>query len=532
MSELEPMPPAKTTAPSLLAANTFLLLGIGIIMVVSRYLSDLLPPFWMSSLAEFALAAITLVFIRAEKLPIKKTLRLQWPGWHPVALSALLAIGVWLVSVSINVMAMLVLGYAAPATPSAFPKNIGGALALVIATTISAPLCEEIMFRGYIQRAYERWGAWPGILISGGIFAIYHLRFQGVFALMPVALLLGFVAWRSQSLWPGIILHATYNAIASLLIVAMRFLPMQILGILVAMILCLALLLAPVALIGLWWFWKATPSPARIVAQKMVGWRRWVWSVPLVILLVVYGYFAFAEIIVGRFPEALAQPELALTPPFAWEQPQQWTYAIHNRLNEDIGEAACSLESQATAYRLVCSAEQQASSIDFPIDIPQLNDMFNVEARAWEQRTLWDNTTLQLQTMVAEQDAGQVKLTVNDAHAQAENTVSIPAEALLADEWPWRLGQIPFEIGYGAMLPYVWLDATGQIQISEAYVGVVSGESIWTPAGNFVAWKVELVYESPEGDEVTLTAWYAEDGPHTLVGYNDTQVTYLLADNN
>ena len=43
------------------------------------------------------------------------------------------------------------------------------------------------MFRGYVQRAYDRGKPLTGIMVGGLIFALYHLQFQGLFALLPVA---------------------------------------------------------------------------------------------------------------------------------------------------------------------------------------------------------------------------------------------------------------------------------------------------------------------------------------------------------
>lgn len=542
MSEFEQMASVPKTTPSLLAANTFLLLGTGIIIGVGGYLKDLLPPYWMGILAEFALAALALGFMRSEKLSITQTLRLHWPGWTTVALSALLAVGIWIMSISINIAATLILGYSAPTSPAVFPKNIGGALALLIATIIAAPVCEEIMFRGYVQRAYERWGAWAGILISGSLFALYHLRFQGLFALIPVSLLLGFVAWRSHSLWPGIVLHAVHNSIASILIIATSFFSVQVVGLTIMMVICVAFLMVPLALVAAWLFWQDTVSPPRSRPQRMRGWRRWLWALPVALLLVIYGYAAFVEILVGRFPEVLAATELILSPAPSWDAPQQWTYTIHDHLNETIGAATCTLTPQITTYTLQCHAEHSASETSSPLDILPLKQLLNLnnESRTWTQRTVWADKGLYVEALTSTQETttGQSTLSLDEngvlilTNAQNETTIRpAPANALLADEWPWRLSQIPFALGYGVTLPYIWIDETGQMQSSEAYLGVVGGEPVWTPAENFVAWKVTLTYEPIFGEEVVLTAWYDENAPHTLLSYNDGQVTYVLSNN-
>jgi hypothetical protein len=50
-------------------------------------------------------------------------------------------------------------------------------------------------------------------------------------------------------------------------------------------------------------------------------------------------------------------------------------------------------------------------------------------------------------------------------------------------------------------------------------VVVQGGEPIATPAGNYLAWRVEV------GEQ---TAWYDVEPPHTLLRYDDGQSIYLL----
>jgi membrane protease YdiL (CAAX protease family) len=256
--------PQRRELPSLLVVNLYLVLGILIILVVGQFLEDLLPQYWMSIIAEFVLAGLALTFIRLEKLPVRETLRWRWPGWPALAASVALAVGLWIVGVGLNVITMLLFGYTTPMSPSAFPQAGGARWRWRWRPLWAAPLCEEVMFRGYVQRAYERWGGWVGVLVGGAIFALYHLRFQGVFALLPVSLALGTLAWRSRSLWPGILLHAVYNSIATLLLVGSSFLPLRVVGVLIALTVCGAVCADDtLTLLALWWLWRRNHPPAR-----------------------------------------------------------------------------------------------------------------------------------------------------------------------------------------------------------------------------------------------------------------------------
>ncbi|MGE5208479.1 MAG: type II CAAX prenyl endopeptidase Rce1 family protein [Alphaproteobacteria bacterium] len=87
----------------------------------------------------------------------------------------------------------------------------------VIVSAVSAGVCEETGFRGYIQRPIEeRHGAVTAILISTILFTVIHLNKSWSLAgMVPIVfgagLLLGLLAWSSQSLIPSIIGHVTMD---------------------------------------------------------------------------------------------------------------------------------------------------------------------------------------------------------------------------------------------------------------------------------------------------------------------------------
>ncbi|MBN1873112.1 MAG: CPBP family intramembrane metalloprotease [Anaerolineae bacterium] len=527
--------------PSLLAANLFLLLGLCIIIFSSELFSD--PPtlhYIISILAEILLSLIAIAFAAMEKLPLRKTLRLQRTGWRPIALSVVLGVGFWIAGVIINAFTALIFGYVTPVTPDIFPTNALEAILFFIMTVIVAPICEEIMFRGYVQRAYERRGAWLGILITGIIFATYHLRFQGVFALLPVAMALGFVAWRSESLLPTMVMHAVYNALATLLLIAASFLPLQTAAFIIGFFVCVALLTLPLLFVVLWRLWRLLPAPASPYYPPLSGWRRWAWSIPLTLVYIVYGYAAISEVILGRFPELLAVEAVELEVPASWESRTRWTYTINNLLGESLGEAECVLLPQETYFTMECQADYEAFQLDLPLSVPNLSAAFDVEARTYHHQVAWDRRDLRLYALAGEEteNAETVAFTLSSQDgtpsffsSQRVDTelseVEIPANAFIEYEWPWRLMGLPFEIGYGSYVPFFYVDTDGTIFYKEAYLLVELGEPIWTPAGNFVTWKVTLTYEIEE-DEVILAAWYNAQAPHTLVRYDDGEVSYVL----
>jgi ABC-2 type transport system permease protein/sodium transport system permease protein len=89
---------------------------------------------------------------------------------------------------------------------------------LYFAIAIAAPIAEEFFFRGYVLSALRgRIPAWAAILITAGVFGLFHASAGGIIAVERVAsstllgIVLGCVCWRTGSVFPGMLLHALHN---------------------------------------------------------------------------------------------------------------------------------------------------------------------------------------------------------------------------------------------------------------------------------------------------------------------------------
>ena len=96
-----------------------------------------------------------------------------------------------------------------------------GALMLLLSaglTCVVAPICEELLFRGFIFTALRNWrGTLPAALITGLLFGGVHVGSAPVLDLVPLAGL-GFglcLLYRSTgSLYPCIVAHSINNSVA------------------------------------------------------------------------------------------------------------------------------------------------------------------------------------------------------------------------------------------------------------------------------------------------------------------------------
>lgn len=72
--------------------------------------------------------------------------------------------------------------------------------------------CEEVLFRGYILKAFEKsWGIITAILVSGLIFGLYHVQLTNLLPLATLGILFAVVTWLSGSIWPAIVAHFVNN---------------------------------------------------------------------------------------------------------------------------------------------------------------------------------------------------------------------------------------------------------------------------------------------------------------------------------
>lgn len=85
-------------------------------------------------------------------------------------------------------------------------------MALVILIgAVLAPVIEELVFRGFLYRAWERrWGWIPAMVLSSALFLVYHQGFgtQFVGGLIYVCLLR-----RTGTLWAPIVVHSIHNLV-------------------------------------------------------------------------------------------------------------------------------------------------------------------------------------------------------------------------------------------------------------------------------------------------------------------------------
>lgn len=114
----------------------------------------------------------------------------------------------------------------AAAFSGSMPHNLFQFLTLSFCTVIIAPLCEELIFRGFLLKPLRKYGDLTAILVSAVIFALFHGNIDQLAYALISGVFLGIIVVRSNSILPSIILHSANNLIVSFI----SYMPKDIFG--------------------------------------------------------------------------------------------------------------------------------------------------------------------------------------------------------------------------------------------------------------------------------------------------------------
>lgn len=106
-------------------------------------------------------------------------------------------------------------------------SQLDNPLLFMFAGAIVAPLSEEVFFRGFLFNGFrQRFGWKRAALLSSLVFSVAHLGLATLIPTFILGFLLAYLFQRSNSLWPGILVHFLVNSFGFILLyVATQFLP-------------------------------------------------------------------------------------------------------------------------------------------------------------------------------------------------------------------------------------------------------------------------------------------------------------------
>lgn len=174
----------------------------------------------LAALVQYAVVLGILLLI-ARGLPIRELFALRRPAswWRAAGFAAVALVAIWIVGAVLA--PFLDANEEQGLVPDEFDSSrVGAFVAFFLVVAFVAPVVEELTYRGLGFALLVPYGTPVAILVTGALFGLAH----GLLVALPVLTFFGIaIGWlraRTDSIYPPMALHATFNAAALILSVA------------------------------------------------------------------------------------------------------------------------------------------------------------------------------------------------------------------------------------------------------------------------------------------------------------------------
>jgi CAAX protease family protein len=93
-------------------------------------------------------------------------------------------------------------------------------IAFFLAVTLLAPFIEELTYRGLGISLFSPYGMGLAVVVTGVLFGLTHGLLIGLPVLAFFGVVVGWLRARTDSVYPGMLLHGTFNAVALIVAVS------------------------------------------------------------------------------------------------------------------------------------------------------------------------------------------------------------------------------------------------------------------------------------------------------------------------
>jgi uncharacterized protein len=191
-----------------------------------------LPEYIASIVWEWMLVGFVWLGIR-KRIRMRELIGGRWATWEDFFLDVVYAAAFWLCALFVLGGLGKLMHLDEGGKMEAMRKSLGflapGSrleLAVWFCVSTTAGICEEIIFRGYLQRQFAALSnsMLAGVVISAAVFGASH-GYEGVARMLLIAvfgLMFGLLAWWRKSLRPGMIAHAWHDALSGAVLRMLR----------------------------------------------------------------------------------------------------------------------------------------------------------------------------------------------------------------------------------------------------------------------------------------------------------------------
>lgn len=218
-------PPLSTPKPASWSANDtwlglalLLIVVAGYLFALSRMEQNQSTNILYVATFEFLLLIPIAVIFLWRKVSLKE-LGFNRFNANQLALGCGLLVGVYML-VIINNLVMISLGVTTQADViSELLGEINAPYLFAFTTVIVAPITEEMFFRGFLFKGLrEKYGWVNALMFSSMIFAIFHGQLATLLPTFLLGALFSYLYQRTDSVFPGMFLHFTVNAMGALVL--------------------------------------------------------------------------------------------------------------------------------------------------------------------------------------------------------------------------------------------------------------------------------------------------------------------------
>lgn len=206
----------KVKMPTPMQANLLYLMVCVILLAGSGLLAPRLglgTNLWINEFLWILAPSVLLVTI--GKMPVEKVFKLQKAQKKHILTGMAASVSLWFFAFYLSKMTGLLLDRSFGTVDTGLtgaPSTIQSIL-LLIGMLVLAPICEELLFRGIIQSAYEVRYPRYGFVFSAILFGMFHVL-NGVTEVIPTflaGLMLGYLVFCTGSIAASMAAHLAFN---------------------------------------------------------------------------------------------------------------------------------------------------------------------------------------------------------------------------------------------------------------------------------------------------------------------------------
>ncbi|OLS02393.1 type II CAAX endopeptidase family protein [Tissierella creatinophila] len=167
------------------------------------------------------IALPSIMFVKLQGLNLKKVFRLNKIEFKNIILIFFITILVYPISVFFQTIFVSIIDLLRPLNPDIIPLPVEISqtpfLWAVFFVAVLPGICEEIMFRGTILRAYEKIGIKRAIIITAILFGMFHFNIINFIGPTILGIVFGIMVYKTNSIYSSMIGHTLNNSIALVL---------------------------------------------------------------------------------------------------------------------------------------------------------------------------------------------------------------------------------------------------------------------------------------------------------------------------